>query len=51
MGRGARSTKYWERGYKEVTTCGSKVDPELRFASEGGGKEVTDRRPFPEGKI
>ena len=50
----ARPTKKRERGYKEVTTCGNTMVPELYFCivckNEGGGKEVTDRRPFSEGK-
>ena len=48
------STKYRKRGCKEVTTCGSKVVPEIEICivckNEGGGKEVTDRRPISEGK-
>ena len=42
--------KRLQRGCREVTTCGRKVVPELRFAwyakNEGGGNEVTEQRPF-----
>ena len=54
LGLQGSCNKVPESGYKEFTTRGSEVVPEVRFAScaknEGGGREVTERRPPSEGK-
>ena len=42
----ARSTKYKTRSYQEVATCGSKVAPELRFASSAKQRLVEKRLPI-----
>ena len=33
---------YWEKGYKEATTCGSKVVPELRVLRVRGFAHIFD---------
>ena len=41
----ARAAKYLKRDGKEVTTCGSTVVPELRFASFAKTRVVEKRLP------